>query len=105
MTTRRRADSTEATHEGLDPLAGTHVRPRTRRDRALEDALAGAEAAERLPAGAEPDLGTPMSDRELDQRDRRQSAKRKKPGPKPPETAPATPVAPAPTAPPPTDPE
>ena len=104
MTTRRRADSTEATHEGLDPLAGTHVRPRTRRDRAREDALAGAEAAERLP-GAEPDLGTPMSDRQLDQRDRQQSANRKKPGPKPPETPPAAPVAPPPSAPPPSDPE
>jgi hypothetical protein len=105
MTTRRRADDTQATQEGLDALAGTHVRARTRRDRAHEDALAGAEAAERRPAGAEPDLGTPMSDRQLDQRDRQQSAKRKKPGPKPPETPPAAPVAPPPTAPPPTDPE
>ena len=105
MATKRRAGSTQATEAGQDPLAGTHVRPRTKRDRALEDALAGAEAAERLPAGAEPDLGIPMSDRELDQRDRQQSAKRKKPGPKPPETPPATPVAPPPSAPPPTDPE
>lgn len=105
MTTKRRVGSTQATDEGLDPLAGTHVRARTRRDRAREDALAGAEAAERLPAGAEPNLGIPMSDRQLDERDRQQSAKRKKPGPKPPETPPATPVAPPPTAPPPTDPE
>ena len=105
MTTKRRAGSTEATHEGTDPLAGAHVRPRTKRDKAREDALAGAEAAERLPAGAEPDLGTPMSDSDLDQRDRQQSAKRKKPGPKPPETPPATPVAPAASAPPPSDPE
>jgi hypothetical protein len=105
MTTRRRADSTEATHEGLDPLAGTHVRPRTRRDRAREDALAGAEAAEGLPAGAEPNLGTPVSDRQLDQRDRQQSANRKKPGPKPPETPQAAPDAPPPSAPPPSDPE
>ena len=105
MTTRRRADSTETTHEGLDPLAGTHVRPRTRRDRAREDALAGAEAAEGLPAGAEPNLGTPVSDRQLDQRDRQQSANRKKPGPKPPETPQAAPDAPPPSAPPPSDPE
>lgn len=105
MTTTRRVGSTQATHEGLDSLAGTHARARTRRDRPHEDALAGAEAAERLPAGAEPDLGIPVSDRQLDQRDRQQSAKRKKPGPKPPETPPATPVAPAPSAPPPTDPE
>ena len=105
MTTKRPDGSTEATDEGLDPLAGTHVRPRTRRDRPLEDALAGAEAAERLPAGAEPDLGIPVTDRQLDQRDRQQSAKRRKPGPKPPETPPATPVAPPPSAPPPTDPE
>jgi|GEM_PF-6181114 len=105
MTTTRRVGSTQATHEGADSLAGTHVRARTRRDRPREDALAGAEAAERLPAGAEPDLGIPVSDRQLDQRDRQQSAKRKKPGPKPPETPPATPVAPPPSAPPPTDPE
>lgn len=105
MTTRRRADSTEATQEGLDPLAGTHVPPRSRRDRAREDAVAGAESAERLPAAAEPDLGTPMSDRQLDQRDRQQSANRKKPGPKAPETPPAAPVEPAPSAPPPSDPE
>ena len=105
MTTRRRADSTEPTDEGVDPLAGTHVRPRSRRDRAREDALAGAESAERLPEAAEPDLGTPMTDRQLDQRDRQQSADRKKPGPKPPETPPAAPVEPAPSAPPPSDPE
>ena len=105
MTTKRRTGSTEATHEGADPLAGTHVRRRTTRDKARDDALAGAEAAERLPASAEPDLGIPMSDRQLDQRDRQQSSRRKKPGPKPPETPPATPVAPPPTAPPPTDPE
>lgn len=105
MATKRRAGSTEATHEGADALSGTHVRPRRKRDKAREDALAGAEAAEGLPAGAEPDLGTPMSDRDLDQRDRQQSAKRKKPGPKPPETPPATPVAPAASAPPPSDPE
>ena len=95
MTTTRRVGSTQATHEGLDSLAGTHVRARTRRDRPHEDAL----------AGVEPELGIPVSDRQLDQRDRQQSAKRKKPGPKPPETPPATPVAPAPSAPPPTDPE
>jgi hypothetical protein len=105
MTTKRRAGSTEETHEGVDPLAGTHVRPRTTRDKARDDALAGAEAAERLPAGAEPDLGIPMSDRQLDQRDRQQSAQRKKPGPKGPETPTATPVEPPPTAPPPSDPE
>jgi len=105
MTTKRRAGSTESTHEGADALAGTHVRARTKRDKAREDALAGAEAAERLPAGAEPGLGTPMSDSDLDQRDRQQSAQRKKPGPKPPETPPATPVAPAASAPPPSDPE
>lgn len=105
MTTKRRVGSTQATHEGLDPLAGTHERARTRRDRAREDALAGAEAAERLPGGAEPNLGIPMSDRQLDQRDRQQSAQRKKPGPKRPETPSAAPVAPPPSAPPPTDPE
>lgn len=104
MTTRP-VGSTQGTHEGVDSLAGTHARARTRRDRPREDALAEAEAAECLPAGAEPDLGTPMSDHQLDQRDRQQSAKRKKPGPKPPETPPATPVAPPPSAPPPTDPE
>ena len=105
MTSKRRAGATQATDEGLDALAGAHVRPRTKRDRPRDDALAGAEAAERLPAGAEPDLGIPMSDRQLDQRDRQQSAKRKKPGPKPPETDPPPPVAPPPTSPPPTDPE
>lgn len=105
MTSKRRAGSARATHEGTDPLAGAHVRPRRRRDKARDDALAAAEAAERLPAGTEPDLGTPMSDSDLDQRDRQQSAKRKKPGPKPPETPPATPVAPAASAPPPSDPE
>jgi len=104
MTTTRRAGTTQDTEEGLDPLAGAHVQGRRRRDKARDDALAGAEAAERLPASEEPDLGNPVSDRELDQRDRQQSARRKPPGPKPPETPAAAPVAPPPTAPPPTDP-
>ncbi len=97
MTTSRREGSTEATQEGLDPVAGTHAPPRKRRDRSHDDPLAE--------AGAEPDLAPPVSDRLLDDRDRQQSAERKKPGPKPPEAPPATPVAPPPTAPPPSDPE
>lgn len=105
MTTKRRAGSTQATGEGVDSLAGAHPRARAGRDRPHEGAVARAEAAERLPAGAGPDLGEPVSDRQLDQRDRQQSATRKKPGPKPPETPPAAPVAPPPSAPPSTDPE
>lgn len=105
MTTTPRVGSTQATHEGVDSPAGTHVRARTGRDRPREDPLAEAETAELLPAGTEPDRGTPVSERQLDQRDRQQSAKRKKPGPKPPGTPSATLVAPPPSATPPTDPE
>ncbi|NYG07827.1 hypothetical protein BJ986_002314 [Phycicoccus badiiscoriae] len=107
MTTKRRAGATETSHEGEDALAGRHVRPGTRRARAREDALAAAQEVERVPGTADQplDRGTPMSDSDLDQRDRQQSSQRKKPGPKPPETPHATPVEPAASAPPPTDPE
>jgi hypothetical protein len=105
MTAKRRSGSTRVTHEGVDPLAGAHVEAGARRGRPREEAVTAAEAVDRLPAGAEPDLGAPMTDRQLDQRDRQQSGQRKKPGPKSPETPPAPPVAPAPSAPPPTDPE
>ena len=105
MTTTRRVGSTQATREGADSLAGTHVRARTRRDRPREDPLDEAEATELLPAGTGPDRGTPVSDRHLDERDRQQSARRKKPGPEPSGAPPATPVAAPPSATPPTDPE
>lgn len=105
MTTPPRVASTQATHEGVDSLAGTHVRARTRRDRPREDPLVEAEATELLPGGTGPDRGTPVSDRQLDQRDRQQSAKRKKPGPEPSGTPPAIPVAAPPSDAPPTDPE
>lgn len=105
MSTRRRAGSIQGTHEGADSIAGTHPRGRRRPEKARLDALAEAETAEGLPSGTDADLGTPMSDQQLDLRDRTQSAKRKSSGPTGPEMPTPAPVAPPPSAPPPTDPQ
>ncbi|MEO7421057.1 MAG: hypothetical protein ABIU87_01520 [Ornithinibacter sp.] len=105
MGTRRRAGSTEVTHQGLDCIAGTPAPTRAKQGRPRDDGLAAGDPAESLAVGAEEDPRTPMSDQQLDQRDRKQSAKRKTSGPTHPESPTATPVAPPPSAPPPSDPE
>jgi hypothetical protein len=100
---KRRAGETRKTSEGVDELAGVH-RPTRQRSKPHEDALAEAAAAEGLPAGAGPELGTGVTRKQLDDRDKRQSAQRKAPGPTKSATPEARPKAPPPTAPPPTDP-
>ncbi len=100
---KRRAGQTRKTCEGVDELAGAH-RAARQRAKPLEDALAEAAAVEGLPPGAGPELGTGVTHKQLDDRDKRQSAQRKAPGPTKSANPESRPKAPPPTAPPPNDP-
>jgi hypothetical protein len=102
-TGKRRAGETRQSSEGVDELSGAHRQGRGRA-KPHEDALAEAVAAEGLPAGAGPEVGTGVTRKQLDERERKQSPNRKAPGPSKDATPEARPTAPPPTAPPPTDP-